>query len=221
MSDPRRRLRRASYARVLKFSQQGTAELEAATAGALILSDMSPKGFTMACRSAVCAVIAIVAASQAIVAPVIIQANDTVGTGKTRISWTPSAGAAGYLVSAEPFSFSESFPRGSMTPGAWECAGPSCPNGVTTWSASTYPGNITLTMNGFANNCRSYLADCPSAEARLLHTAVFSVKSAFSISAFVDMSVGNNGIFQNNTAAGTWSAVKLGPLPRPLPCFCL
>ena len=70
---------------------------------------------------------------------------------------------------------------------AWICATVSCQNGVVSTSTTAYPGNVSLVMNGIANYCNSAFADCTNADARILHTAQFSVKSAFSISAFVDI----------------------------------
>ena len=48
--------------------------------------------------------------------PTILYSNDT-GSGTASIGWTPTAGAASYLVSAEAFSFQETFPGGALTPG--------------------------------------------------------------------------------------------------------
>ena len=48
--------------------------------------------------------------------PVLLQVNDT-RNGTARVRWSPSVGAASYLVSAEPYSFTEILPGGALTPG--------------------------------------------------------------------------------------------------------
>ena len=50
-----------------------------------------------------------------------------------------------------------------------------------------YPGNLSVVVRGAAYDCTSLYADCNATDARILHTADFSVKSAFSISALVDI----------------------------------
>jgi hypothetical protein len=57
---------------------------------------------------------------QLLLAPIILDANDT-GSGKGGIYWTPTGGAADYLVSAEPYSFAESLPGGSLTQNGGVC----------------------------------------------------------------------------------------------------
>jgi hypothetical protein len=89
---------------------------------------------------------------------------------------------------------------------AWQCGGPttlSCQNGAVSWNTTAYPGNISLVMNGFANYCNSAYGDCNNYDARLLHNAAFSVKSAFSISAFVDVGTANSAYnWPNNFGSG-------------------
>lgn len=52
------------------------------------------------------------------------------------------------------------------------------------------------------NYCRSWLADCGLNDPKLLLTTPFSIKSSFSISAFMDIGTANGGVFLNNTQAG-------------------
>ena len=53
-----------------------------------------------------------------------------------------------------------------------------------------------------ANYCNSWLVDCTQSDPRFLSTNAFSIKTSFSISAFVDIGTANNGIFLPNTEAG-------------------
>ena len=86
---------------------------------------------------------------------------------------------------------------------AWQCGTQSCQNGVVRLDTTSYPGNVSMTMTGNANYCNSWLADCTNSDARILHTTVFSVDSAFSISSFVDIgSFIPNYPWTNNTGAG-------------------
>lgn len=66
--------------------------------------------------------------------PTILYANDT-GSGTASIGWTPTAGAASYLVSAEAFSFQETLPGGALTPG-----------GARMRVATGFPGNTYTSL---------------------------------------------------------------------------
>lgn len=62
------------------------------------------------------AALALLVSSALGVPPVVTLFNDT-GNGTALVNWSPTAGANDYLVSAESFSFQETFPDGAMTPG--------------------------------------------------------------------------------------------------------
>lgn len=108
--------------------------------------------------------------AMAAIAPVISRYNDT-GNGTAILEWSSTPGAADYLVSAEAFSFQETLPGGSLTPGgatrskptlclymppryahcactAWQCVSPSCANGGNVTFTTAFPGNVTMNMSG-------------------------------------------------------------------------
>ena len=67
-------------------------------------------------RVKLCVALLCVALAQIVTAPYLTQVSDT-GSGTARLSWIPSVGAADYLVSAEPYLFTENLPGNSLTPG--------------------------------------------------------------------------------------------------------
>ena len=179
--------------------------------------------------------------AQTAATPTIVRTSDS-GNGTASIVWLPSSGAADYLVSAEPYVFTEPLPGGQLTPGgerktflmsvlncfltwslprnnnilslsyifkAWTCG--NCGNGVVSVDTARYPGNLSVVLTGAAYDCVSLYANCTPTDARILHSAAFSVKSAFSISALVDIGSfipGYSWPMNNAAGIGIFDAVR-------------